>query len=248
MNLVFKGGTCLNKIYYPNYRLSEDLDFSMVLSSEKLTRTQRRKSIKPVKQSILPYVNSFNMRIDNIDKAGNNESTQYIYYISYDSAVLDKPQSIKLEVGLRYNPILPVSTSQIRHIFLHPFTQEPLFEVGRVNCLSLKELVAEKMRATATRLSIAPRDFYDLDFIIRSGFNFQDYELWDLFKKKLSEDGFEPDLIKYRISLGRSTREISEMAARIDAELLAVLTPQEQKAFDLDKTLQLINDTLKTMV
>ncbi|MBU4204495.1 MAG: nucleotidyl transferase AbiEii/AbiGii toxin family protein [Acidobacteria bacterium] len=27
-DLIFKGGTCLNKIYYSYYRLSEDLDFS----------------------------------------------------------------------------------------------------------------------------------------------------------------------------------------------------------------------------
>ena len=26
-DLVFKGGTCLNKIYFPYFRLSEDLDF-----------------------------------------------------------------------------------------------------------------------------------------------------------------------------------------------------------------------------
>ena len=28
--LVFKGGTCLKKCYFPNYRFSEDLDFTVV--------------------------------------------------------------------------------------------------------------------------------------------------------------------------------------------------------------------------
>ena len=32
-NLVFKGGTCLNKVYYSYYRLSEDLDFTLKLPS-----------------------------------------------------------------------------------------------------------------------------------------------------------------------------------------------------------------------
>jgi len=27
-NLVFKGGTCLRKCYFPDYRFSEDLDFT----------------------------------------------------------------------------------------------------------------------------------------------------------------------------------------------------------------------------
>lgn len=37
-NLIFKGGTCLNKIYYSYYRLSEDLDFSMLLPEYTATR------------------------------------------------------------------------------------------------------------------------------------------------------------------------------------------------------------------
>ena len=36
--LVFKGGTCLNKIYYSYYRLSEDLDFSMRMPEYTTTR------------------------------------------------------------------------------------------------------------------------------------------------------------------------------------------------------------------
>ena len=195
--LIFKGGTCLNKIYYSYYRLSEDLDFIMLLPSEKVSRASKRKLIKPIKDNILSYVNSYGMTIDDIDNVGHNESSQYIFYIDYDSAVLDNKQSIKLEIGLRFNPILTVSKQKVSHKFLHPFTNEPLFDGGQVNCLSLKELVAEKMRAAATRLTIAPRDFYDISFLIKADFDLQDKELWQLFKQKLSEDGFEPNLSKY---------------------------------------------------
>jgi len=48
-------------------------------------------------------------------------------------------------------------------------------------------------------------------------------------------------LSKYQTNLGRSKTEISGMAGRIEAELLAVLTPQEQKSFDLEQTLLQIN-------
>src|SRR4030042_4698759 len=51
-NLFLKGGTCLNKIYYSYYRLSEDLDFSMRLPEYTTTRGNRRKSIQPVKDKI----------------------------------------------------------------------------------------------------------------------------------------------------------------------------------------------------
>ncbi len=95
----------------------------------------------------------------------NGESTQYNYYLDYLSVVLDKKESIKLEIGLRFNPLLPAVTKKVNHKFLHPFTKEPLFDGGGVKCLALKELVAEKLRASATRKIIATRDFYDLGFL-----------------------------------------------------------------------------------
>ena len=40
---VFKGGTCLSKIYYSYYRLSEDMDFTLKLAG-KSTRTTSLKT------------------------------------------------------------------------------------------------------------------------------------------------------------------------------------------------------------
>jgi len=219
----------------------------MKLPTGKVTRTYRRKLIEPIKDNILAYVNRFGMKIKDIKKAGHNESKQYIYYINYDSVVMNKEQSIKLEIGLRFNPILPISKRPVNHKFLHPFTREPLFNTGSINCFALKELVAEKMRATATRIPIAPRDFYDLGFLIRNGFNFKDKQLFLLFKNKLKEDGFNPELKKYLINMGRTEKEIEEINSRIEVELLDVLTVDERKIFNMEDTLNLINQTLKSI-
>lgn len=243
-DLIFKGGTCLNKVYYTYYRLSEDLDFSMKLPPQ-VTRTVRRTTIKPVKNKIQEFVKKYGLSIEGTEKAGRNESKQYIYFVDYNSVVLGKKQSIKLEISLRFNPILPPVKQKVNHKFLHPFTNEPLFDGGSVNCLALKEMVSEKMRAAAVRLTIAPRDFYDLGFLLKAGFNFQDKELWQLFKRKLAEDGFETDLIKYRINLGRSKKEIEDMSSRIEGELIDVLTLEEKKIFHLQKTLDKLNEVLK---
>ena len=48
-DLVFKGGTCLNKVYYSYYRLSEDLDFTLRLPSDPPSRAVKQKGIKPIK-------------------------------------------------------------------------------------------------------------------------------------------------------------------------------------------------------
>lgn len=240
-NLIFKGGTALSKIYYSYYRLSEDMDFSMRLPNKQTTQTDRRNIMKPVKEGIRGFAKGFDMRVEDVEKAGHNESTQYIYYVDYDSVVLGNKQSIKLEIGLRFNPMLPVSKQKVSHQFLHPFTKEPLFEDGEITCFALKELVAEKMRAAATRQTIAPRDFYDLDYLIRAGFNFKDPDLWVLFKKKLAEDGYDTDLKKYHMNMSRKPAEITNMQSRIEEELMDVLTREEKTSFNLQKALERIN-------
>lgn len=243
-DLIFKGGTCLSKAYYSYYRLSEDLDFSMKLP-EQVTRTVRREVIQPVRGKIQTFAKNYGMSIEGAEKAGRNESKQYIYYVDYDSVVLEKKQSIKIEIGLRFNPMLPTVKRKVSHKFLHPFTKEPLFDGGSVSCLALKELVAEKMRAAATRLVIAPRDFYDLEFLLKAGFNLGDKELWRLFKEKLAEDGFEADLKKYRVNFGRSEKEIEDMKSRVEGELIDVLTLEEKERFNLHEALDGLNGVLK---
>ena len=240
-DLIFKGGTCLSKIYYSYYRLSEDLDFTLKLVTKNSTRTIRRNVMKPIKESLRPFLKDFSMSIEGLDKAGHRESTQYIYYLDYDSVVLNTKESIKLEIGLRFNPLLPVVTKRVTHKFLHPFTKEPLFDAGSVNCLALKELVAEKLRAAATREVIAGRDFYDLGYLLREKFDFNDRKVLGLFRKKLEEDGFSGDMEKYRVNLGRTDSEIEDMKERVEDELFPVLTMDEQKRFDMQKTLNELN-------
>lgn len=244
-NLIFKGGTCLNKIYYSYYRLSEDLDFSMRLPEYTATRGNRRKSIQPVKDKIEEFAKNLGFRIDGAEKAGRNESKQYVYYFLYKSVLQPAEQLIKFEIGLRFNPICTVENKPVQHNFLHPFTKEPLFDGGKVNCLSLKEIVSEKMRAAALRETIAPRDFYDLDFILRHDFKLADKEVVNLFKKKLEEDGADTGLGKYRVNLGRTDAEVKDMRSRIEAELFEVLTPDERKNFNLDTALNRINKAME---
>jgi len=244
-DLIFKGGTCLNKIYYSYYRLSEDLDFSMRLPEYTTTRGNRRKSIQPVKDKIVEFAKSFGFRIEDIEKAGRNESKQYVYYFEYKSVLQPSDQLIKFEIGLRFNPICAVEKKAVQHKFLHPFTKEFLFDGGKVNCLSLNEIVSEKLRAAALREIIAPRDFYDLDFILRHDFDLANREVIELFKKKITEDNGDLDLAKYRINLGRSNIEINDMRSRIEKELFDVLTADERENFDLNKALERINKAME---
>lgn len=240
-DLIFKGGTCLSKMYFSYHRLSEDLDFTLRFPKGKSTRRIRRNAVKPIKASLCTFLSKFGMSVRNLDTAGHRESTQYIFYLEYKSVVLNKKESLQLEISLRFNPIIEATVKKINHKFLHPFTKEPLFDAGSINCLALKELVAEKLRASATRKVIAGRDFYDLGSILREKFNFTDTDFLYLFQKKLIEDNFSSNLRKYRFNLGRTEKEIEEMKSRIKNEVFPVLTLNEQKSFDIQNTLQEIN-------
>ena len=244
-NLIFKGGTCLNKIYYAYYRLSEDLDFSMKLPRYEATRDERRKCIQPVKDNINKFAEQFGVKIDDSGNPGRSESKQYVYYFVYQSVLRPIESRIKFEIGLKFDPINAVEKRQVQHAFLHPFTGEPLFDGGKVACLSLNELVSEKLRAAAIREKIAPRDFYDLDFILRNKFDLANRDVMDLFKKKLTEDGADTDVSKYRIHLGRSDAEIQEMRSRIKEELFEVLTPKDRENFDLNAALERIDKAMR---
>jgi len=246
-NLVFKGGTCLNKVYYVYYRLSEDLDFSMILPKYEVTRGQRKKCIQPVKDKIEKFTEQFGMKLDDAGNAGRNESKQYIFYFMYQSALREVEAKIKLEIGLRFNPLDTIKKRPVQHVFLHPFTGVPLFDGGQITCLSLNELMAEKLRAGAIRKIIAPRDFYDIDFVLRNKFDLTNKEVITLFKKKLQEDDADTDLGKYKKNLGRSDKEIKDMNSRIETELFDVLAPKERKNFDLSTALKRINKAMEAI-
>ncbi len=243
--LIFKGGTCLNKVYFSYYRLSEDLDFSMQLPADTVTRGIRRQCIRPVKDKIVKFGGQLGMKIDESEAPGRNESKQYVWYFTYPSLLRPVEGRIKFEVGLRFNPLRKPERKRVQHGFLHPFTGESLFDGGEVNCFSLQELMAEKLRAAATRKAIAPRDFYDLDFILRKDAKLIDSAVLKLFQKKLAEDAADTRLAKYRVNLGRDDAEIKDMRGRISEELFDILTLAERKHFSLDSALQRINSVFK---
>lgn len=239
--LIFKGGTCLNKIYFNYYRLSEDLDFIIEISDNNLSRNQRKLLIKPVKDNIVDILKPLGLDLDNSNSGGFNESRQYLFVINYNSVFYQREQNIKLEVSIRFKNLLDPEIKTINHLFLHPFTNEPLIKSGKIKCLNLIEAIAEKMRAAATRKKIAPRDFYDIYYISRQKPEIWNKRLLNLFLKKLEEDNFDTDPKKYIKDLGRNASEIETMKKMIELELLSVLKNEEKYNFDIDTALDIIN-------
>lgn len=239
--LVFKGGTCLNKVYLGYYRMSEDLDFINVTSKPLLTRKTRSRAIDFLRKDIGKICKGTNLRCRDPRGVGANLSTQYFFNFEYRSLITNAPASVALEITQRNNPILKPVKKTIKHIFQDPFTRKDLFSAGEAFCLDFRELVAEKVRAAITREEINGRDIFDLGYLHNAKFNFLSSEFKRILKQKLKEDSYPDNLRKYQKNFGRNDEEIDRLKGRIEEELYPMLSPEVAKKFDLEEILELFN-------
>lgn len=226
-SLVFKGGTCLSKVYMDFYRLSEDLDLVIPVVAD-ASRNQRQTGMRPVNRMVedLPEV------VPGISISesfrGHNESRQYIGYIEYRSALIERQERVKLEVGLREPLISPSATGLARTIVVNPFLDQPVLPLFTVRAMSLKELYAEKVRAALTRKEPAIRDFFDLFYAVRKmQLDFFDPDFLRIVKAKLDVPGNDP----VNVSSGRK----QEIDRQLNGRLKPVLRPGDDAGFDLNE-------------
>jgi len=184
--IVFKGGTCIGKVYAGFYRLSEDLDLIIPAIAD-IFRTKRRMEMEKVKRTFdrLPAAVPGIVITDAL--SGHNESRQYIGYLGYRSAVLEKQERIKLEVGIREPLLLPPISDEASTIIANPFSGRPLLPNFTVRAMSVQEAYAEKIRAALTRREPAIRDFFDLFHVVhKMHMDFHDPDFIHMVRMKLA--------------------------------------------------------------
>ncbi len=230
--LVFKGGTCLSKVYADFYRLSEDLDLVIPVAVD-TPRNQRGSKMDPIQGVFdeLPKVIP-GMSISRAFR-GHNESRQYIGYLEYPSALLDKQESIKIEIGIREPLLLPSVTGETRTIVVDPFSGRPLLPVFTVQVMDMKEAYAEKVRAALTRREPAIRDLFDLFYAVRKmELGLDDHDFIVLVKQKLDVPG--------NIPVDISVEYKQELVRQLEGQLRPVLRPADFESFDMDKAFEMI--------
>jgi len=185
-SLIFRGGTCIGKVYADFYRLSEDLDFMIATSPEASIMT-RRKRIAPIKDWVLQISEALSVFTPPDAFTGHNSSRQYVAYVTYPSVFLsEEPSRIKIEVGLRETTLMPPVQTKARTLLLNPFTRKALVSNIDVITLTMEEAIAEKLRAALTRLDPAIRDFFDIDYLVsQHKIDLTDQNLLQLVAKKL---------------------------------------------------------------
>lgn len=238
-DIIFKGGTLLNKVYLNYHRLSEDLDFSYRSGTDLKSRGQRSKAITPIREKMPSFLSFLDLKSDAPEGKGFNNSTQYLFNIRFSSVITSREEVIKLEISLRQPPFLSPVTVAVKHFYQDPFSGKDLFPQGSVLALSLEESVAEKLKASISRLTPAIRDYYDLWHFIKTGFDFSRPKFLKIVNEKLRLDGHERD---FSYNLGLSDSAIQELKRTIKIGLAPMIRANEQ--FDLDKVLAFFNKLL----
>jgi len=232
-SLIFRGGTCIGKVYADFYRLSEDLDFMIATSPEASIMT-RRKRIAPIKDWVLQISEALSVFTPPDAFTGHNSSRQYVAYVTYPSVFLsEEPSRIKIEVGLRETTLMPPVQTKARTLLLNPFTRKALVSNIDVITLTMEEAIAEKLRAALTRLDPAIRDFFDIDYLVsQHKIDLTDQHLLQLVAEKLKVPGNPP------IDLSPARKE--KLETQVNTELKPVLRPSDFESFNLDRAIEMV--------
>jgi uncharacterized protein len=153
--LIFKGGTALKRCYFPDYRFSEDLDFTLSRPAE---FEEIRTGLDPIFQYVA-QASGIRFAFDHEDR--QNHVNSHTFYLSYQGP-LPAPNNVKVDVTIA--EILCFEIEQRPVLRAYPeFSDLPEDRV--VSCYSLNEIAAEKVVALQDRARNEPRDLYDLWFL-----------------------------------------------------------------------------------
>jgi predicted nucleotidyltransferase component of viral defense system len=238
--IVLKGETLLNKIHLNYHRLSEDIDFTYRDSEDLDSQSKRSRAISPIREKMPQLLKLLELKSEKPEGQGFNNSTQYVFSISYPSFITGKDENIKIEVSLRQTPIDKPVYNLIEHFYQDPFSGEDLIPKNKILSLSLHEAVAEKLKAAITRRDAVIRDYYDLWWIVKSKFDFKDKHFLSIFKKKLADEKYKGDFSK---NFGLAQESIKLLHKQIKTDLIPVIRVGE--SFSLNKVFNRFNTILQ---
>ena len=184
---VFKGGTCLKKCYFQDFRFSEDLDFTLKKSNKE---ESLRKVIDGTNENIQYELGiRFDVQDPVIEKVSDEygkESYEVRIYYRGPWPYGGSPPSIRIHLNRDELIAFPEKNGNI----FHPYSDKETLPKTILYIYTLEEILVEKLRAFSgqRRFAIA-RDIYDIYFLIENGANVE--KALNVFKKKCSVKGID---------------------------------------------------------
>lgn len=179
--LAFKGGTAIKKSYVPDYRFSEDLDFTVFKNADgEMLIGQLENVIKRLAKS-----QGFQFAIppDRIERR-TDSLTLYVNFVGPLQARLDS-RAIKVDFTLSEKLIFPIESMVVHSPYSDAHGNQ------KISTYSLEEILIEKLCAIIGRTE--PRDVYDANFLF--GLELDFHRIADAFKEKAESKRYDPSRI-----------------------------------------------------
>lgn len=174
-SIVFKGGTVLKKIYFSNYRFSEDLDFTLLNNkfSNDLIFSWFKEAFSYIKEEA-------NILLDIIDN-NEHEDGGVNFYISYVGPLGGQGNNKRVKVDISRSEKL-----EFIPVMKAAFLDYTDLDEFSLLCYPLEEVLIEKLRSVMQRM--AARDFYDIWYLLVEHDMDVDFYLME-FRNKCSSKG-----------------------------------------------------------
>ena len=151
--IIFKGGTVLKKVYFEDYRFSEDLDFTLLDDS-----ISNQQILDHFNETFEYIKEESNISFEIIDN-NEHEDGGINFYIHYVGPL----------GGMGANKQVKVDISRSEELQFEPVIKDAIInysdqENHKLLCYTLEEILVEKLRTVMQRMQ--PRDFYDIWYLL----------------------------------------------------------------------------------
>ena len=185
--LAFKGGTCLKKAYFKDYRFSKDLDFTL------LNDLSVKGLMNSIEESLTSATNGCGIDFW-IDKFESGERTFYVK-VKWISILSGRDRKLEINITTLGNEFLTNNYPK-RSVIHEPYNSIEKDYHAELPCYTLEEILAEKIRTLferGGRTGAWPKDLYDV-WMLKGRVNLND--MLRTLTKKLELRGIKIDVDK----------------------------------------------------
>lgn len=219
---VFKGGTCLKKCYFENYRFSEDLDYTLTNNSH-INQEFLTKKLKEITEWIYEEAGvefpAEKIRFEVYKNISGKISVEG--RISYVGPLQRKNDPARVVLDLTNDEFI-ASNPVFKKVF-HPYSDFPTTGINSY-CYNFSEIFAEKIRALGQRLR--PRDLYDVVTLFRKKpSNIKSSQVYMILEKKSAYKNILPpgmNQIEEHVKKNELNNEWENMLAHQVSDLPAI--------------------------
>ena len=153
--LAFKGGTAIKRMYVPDYRFSEDLDFTLL--DTRRTNTELRTMVEELFPWLAREAN-ITLATQGVEEHSSGNPTIYLNYVGPLQAALTS-RFLKVDFSRDENLAFPTEERPVQSPYSDCQGQQATLVV-----YSMEEILVEKLRSLLTRTE--PRDLYDIHYLL----------------------------------------------------------------------------------